>query len=236
MSIKYVLFDLDGTLLPLNQDEFVKMYFGLLSKKMADHGYEPDALIKAIWSGMKAMHKNESSATNEEIFWNEFCKNFGQKARNNEPCFAEFYENEFQTIKSICGFKKEADEIIKYLKSKGVTIVLATNPVFPRIATLSRMRWAGLDINDFALVTTYVNSYSCKPNLRYYKNILEAIGAKEHECLMVGNDVAEDMIVESLGLKVFLMTDCLINKEEKEISHYPQGGFEQLKDYLETVL
>ena len=35
MNIKAVLFDLDGTLLPMDQDIFVKSYFGLLAKKLS---------------------------------------------------------------------------------------------------------------------------------------------------------------------------------------------------------
>ena len=55
------------------------------------------------------------------------------------------------------------------------------------------------------------------------------------ECLMVGNDVSEDMIAETLGMKVFLLTDCLINKENKDISLYPHGGFEELLAFIETL-
>ena len=35
MSIKTVMFDLDGTLLPMDQDEFTRYYFGLLVRKLA---------------------------------------------------------------------------------------------------------------------------------------------------------------------------------------------------------
>ena len=35
MSINAILFDLDGTLLPMDQDLFMKYYFGELAKKLA---------------------------------------------------------------------------------------------------------------------------------------------------------------------------------------------------------
>ena len=50
-QIKVVLFDLDGTLLPMDQDEFVKAYFGGIAKKLAPYGYEPNKLVKSIWAG-----------------------------------------------------------------------------------------------------------------------------------------------------------------------------------------
>ena len=52
---------------------------------------------------------------------------------------------------------------------------------------------------------------------------------------MVGNDVNEDMVAEKLGMKVFLLTDCIINKDNKDISVYPNGGFDQLKEFIEKL-
>ena len=131
--------------------------------------------------------------------------------------------------------KTEPDQVIAKLKVKGLTLALATNPIFPAIATESRMRWAGLDQNDFVLYTTYENSRFCKPNPEYYRDILNQLGAQPQECLMVGNDVTEDMVAQTLGMQVFLLTDCLINKQGKDISAYPQGSFDQLLAYIDTL-
>lgn len=59
--LKAILFDLDGTLLPMDQDAFVNGYFKLLAKKMVPYGYEPEKLIKAIWQGTAAMIKNNGT-------------------------------------------------------------------------------------------------------------------------------------------------------------------------------
>ena len=53
---------------------------------------------------------------------------------------------------------------------------------------------------------------------------------------MVGNDVNEDMIASKLGMKVFLVTDCLINADNKDISIYPHGNFDDLERYLQQIL
>ena len=52
---------------------------------------------------------------------------------------------------------------------------------------------------------------------------------------MVGNDVGEDMIAQKLGCKVFLLTDCIINKANEDISAYPQGGFAELLQYINKL-
>lgn len=67
--IKVILFDLDGTLLPMDQEIFVKTYFGLIAQKLAPYGYQPKELIEAVWAGTKAMVKNDGRKTNEEVFW-----------------------------------------------------------------------------------------------------------------------------------------------------------------------
>ena len=72
MHITTVLFDLDGTLLPMDQDEFLKVYFGLLVQKMAPHGYEARHLINAVWTGTAAMVGNDGRRSNEEVFWECF--------------------------------------------------------------------------------------------------------------------------------------------------------------------
>lgn len=234
-TIKTVLFDLDGTLLPMDQDVFTSGYFKLLIKKAAPYGYEPEKLIKSIWRGTGAMVKNNGDRTNEEAFWREFTSLYGEKAERDKALFEEFYANDFKNAQHTCGYTPAAKECIEILKEKGLTAVLATNPIFPKTATEIRMKWAGVSPDDFALYTTYENVCFCKPNLNYYKDVLSRIGAKAEDCLMVGNDVDEDMVAENLGMSVFLLTDCMINKSGKDISGYPHGDFGDLKKLLRSL-
>ncbi|MBQ2720385.1 MAG: HAD family hydrolase, partial [Clostridia bacterium] len=134
-----------------------------------------------------------------------------------------------------CGFAPNAKKIVDGLCERGFEVVLATNPIFPPVATLSRISWAGLSAESFSLITNYSNSSYCKPNPKYYREILSKIGKAPEECLMVGNDVEEDMVAQSLGMKVFLLTDCIINKKDRDISVYPHGGFDDLAAYLQTI-
>lgn len=236
MSIKAVLFDLDGTLLPLEQDEFVKAYFGLLSKNLYKLGFDPERLIKTVWTGTKAMMANDGKVSNEKVFWQVFCNEYGTDATKYEPDFARFYETDFNNVKAVCGFNESAAKAVKKIKDLGINLVLATSPVFPLIATKSRAKWAGIDINDFSLVTTYENSCHCKPNIEYYKDILSTLNLNAEECLMVGNDVDEDMIAEKLGINVFLLNEHIVNRQNADITRYPQGNFEQLINFIEQSL
>ncbi len=235
MKITTVLFDLDGTLLPMDQDVFVKDYFGRIAAKLAPQGYEPKLLIDTIWRGTAAMVKNDGSWINEEAFWEYAVSVYGEKILQDKHFFDEFYEQEFDKVKAVCGYHPAAAEIVHSLKEKGFRVALATNPIFPARATQWRIQWAGLRPEDFELYTTYENSCHSKPNPDYYRDILVKLGVQPEECLMVGNDVGEDMVAKQLGMQVFLLTDCLINKTGKDIEQYPHGGFEELKKYLSEL-
>ena len=235
MAIKAVLFDLDGTLLPMDLEQFIKGYFGLLTKGMASRGFDAKKFSAALINGVNAMLDNNGKKTNEDIFWQTFESVYGEEARSREPLFNEFYNGEFQTLSSFCGVIEEAAECVRAVKNMGYRVVLATNPVFPPIATESRIRWAGLLPSDFEFYTNYTNSSYSKPNPKYYTEIAKKLDLSPSECLMVGNDVDDDMIAEKVGMKVYLLPEHLININNKSISEYNYGTLENLLVFLENI-
>ena len=229
--LKYILFDLDGTMLPMDQDKFVKFYFQELCKRFCEPlDMDDRTLVKSVWKATESMIKNDGSKPNIEAFWKTFAKLCGKEVLDHIKDFDDFYVNEFNNCKSVCKYNPNVPEAIKTLISKGYTLIAATNPLFPKQATYNRLGWAGVKPEDFVLVTTYENSSSCKPNTLYFEEILEKLGAQPSECMMVGNDVDEDMLsAGSLGMDTFLVTDCLINRSEKPIAGFRRGSF---RDFL----
>ena len=61
--ITTILFDLDGTLLPMDQDVFVAAYMKGLATTAAPYGYESDKFVKAVMTGTVAMIKNDGRKT-----------------------------------------------------------------------------------------------------------------------------------------------------------------------------
>ena len=235
MSIKAVLFDLDGTLLPMDQDEYLKAYFKGLATKMAPAGFAPKPLINAVWAGSEAMIKNDGRRSNEEVFWKSFVEVLGDKVLSNKHLLDDFYLNEYEEIKSICGYREESKQMINLLKSKGIRVILATNPLFPAVATEHRIRWAGLEPEDFELYTTYENIGYCKPNLEYYRDILRRCNLAAQDCLMVGNDVDDDMVTTNLGMQTYLLTNDLINKNNVPLENFTHGTAKELLEYFKTL-
>lgn len=234
--IKYVLFDLDGTLLPMDQDLFVKAYFKELSKRICPLGYTPEALVQAVWHGMKQMLQNDGSRTNEAVFWDAFCQACGEGILQHKPVFDDFYRTDFNKVQAVCGFTPLAQETVRLIRDSGVSTVVATLPVFPLSAIEARLRWASVDPALMQYITCYEDCCFTKPNPAFYREVLEKLGAAPEECLMVGNSVEEDMVAAQEGLSVFLLTDCLINEHHADISIYPHGTFEDLQAYWRTHL
>ena len=214
---------------------FLKAYMKGLAGKIAPLGYEPGKLIDTVLKGTGVVIANNGQETNETVFWRFFCSVFGEEALQHLPVFEEFYRDEFQQVSATCGCDARAAKLIAGLKEKGYRLVLATNPLFPAVATHSRVRWAGLNVADFEWITTYENASFCKPNVQYYEEIVKKLGLNPVQCLMVGNDVGEDMIAGKLGMKTFLLTDNLINRGDEDIEAYPHGSFEELERYIGSL-
>ena len=236
MSIKVVLFDLDGTLLPIDQSEFIKQYFKGLVTCAAMHGYDIEAAKAALSQGIKYIATNDGSRSGEVAFWDGFCEVIGEERSVLEGYFEKFYQNDFDKLISLARPTEKARATVEAVKALGLRVVLATSPYFPRVATYKRVRWAGFEPTDFELVTTYENSCHAKPAIEYYSDLAKTLGVAPEECLMVGNDAFEDMIAENIGMKVSLMPDCLINSKDIDISKYPQGDFDALTDFVKTLI
>lgn len=231
-KITTVLFDLDGTLLPFEQEEFIHSYFKRLATKLVPMGFEKDTLIKAIWSGMEAMIRNDGTKTNEVAFWEVFEGLLQTKRELLEEVFLDFYQNEFDAVKEVVTEDINRRPLIENLKSKGYQLILATNPVFPREAVATRLSWIQLSLEDFSYVTTFENSNYCKPSLGYYQNILKAIGKQPEECVMIGNNTLEDMISGKLGISTGLVTTNLENQNNYDINQYTHGTLEEVVEKL----
>ena len=168
-----VLFDLDGTLLPMELEEFTNTYFALLAKKAAPFGYEPKPLVAAVWKGTKAMVKNDGSELNCSRFWEVFSQEMGRESLKLREPFDEFYAKEFHGAKTATWENPLAKKAVDGLKKRGFELMLATNSLFPAVGVNTRLSWVGLSLSDFSYVTTYENSSYCKPNPDYFGEILE---------------------------------------------------------------
>lgn len=233
--LRAILFDLDGTLLAMDQAAFVSAYFKELAAAAAPLGYGKDELIRALWKGTGAMLKNDGRRTNRERFWDDFAGALGEHRRADEPHFDRFYANEFDNARRCVKPRKSARPELEELRRKGYMLALATNPMFPRAGIERRLDWAGLDAKLFDHVTDYENAHFSKPNPLYYREVLAAMDLAPEEAMMIGNNPVDDMAAAELGIGVFLVTDFLENERGVDISPFPQGDYERMLGMLREL-
>ena len=202
---------MDGTLLPMDQGRFIKGYIEALAAKVASVT-PAQPFINALLEATAAMvMQPEAGQKNEERFWRHFYRRLPLPPGKLEPLVNEFYRQEFDSLQNVTCVAAAAAEAVKTVKKAGRTAVLATNPLFPRLAVEKRLAWAGVALEEFAHITTYESEYYCKPDVRYYQDVLARQNVLPEECLMVGNDVEEDLVAGTIGVQTVLVTDCLIN-------------------------
>jgi len=233
--IDTLLFDLDGTLLPLDMEKFTLRYFEELCNKFSTI-IEPKLLQEAIWASIKYMVCNtEREKTNMECFFEDFRTRVNYDLGKLIPIFDEFYNKDFVNIKDVSNPSPLVIELIEILKNNGYDLVIATNPLFPRDAIYHRIAWAGLNIDDFMLVTTYENMHFCKPNVQYYEEILEMIDKRPENTMMVGNDVQEDIVASQLGIKTYLIEDCLIDRKNPVYTPDFRGNLNDFYNFVKKL-
>ena len=233
--INTILFDLDGTLLNFSQKDFLGVYFTELSKVFIRLGLDAEKSIAAVWAGTKAMILNDGGKLNANRFWEGFAGQMGlegTKLAEVEAACDSFYTNEFNIVKSVLKPSDISERLVRKMASKGYTVVLATNPLFPQCAVETRLGWTGLGIQDFLLVTHYSNSSFCKPNPEYFREVFTKINRSPEQCIMIGNNPGEDMVAGTLGAETFLVTDCLENDTGLCIEAFRKGSLAELESYL----
>ncbi len=235
MRYQAILFDLDGTLLPMELEPFAKIYLGALAKELAPFGLTPETLFKPFWAATKAMMVNTTGKTNADVFWETFSGLTGVQREAVEPICDAFYSTGFQASRAATKENPLAKEAVRLAREKADKVVLATNPLFPMAGQKTRLSWLGLTPEDFDLVTCYTSDRHCKPNPAYFVDVCQRLSLDPEKCLMIGNDDKEDMqCASSLGMDCFLVTDCRLIDQENPWQGR-MGTFAEMVEMLQKL-
>ncbi len=232
MRYQAIMFDLDGTLLPMDLEGFIKAYFGALAKELAPFGLTPEQLFKPFWAATKAMMTNTTGRLNSDVFWDTFTAMTGLERAKVEPICDAFYAVGFQGARIATGENPLAVEAVHAAREKADKVILATNPLFPMAAQRTRLSWIGLTPEDFDLVTCYTTDRYSKPNPAYFDDICARLDLDPKQCLMIGNDDKEDMACATArGMDCYLVTDCRLPDQE----HPWTGAMGTFADMVEML-
>ncbi|HSK47745.1 MAG TPA: HAD family hydrolase [Coriobacteriia bacterium] len=221
--LKAVLFDLDGTLLDIDLEPFLRDYFALLGPVVARllDSADPAIGLAAVVRGTEAMSGVHPGQTNRDVFNSTFIEMTGLDLGVGEAArsIAAFYEEQFPSLQRSHRQRDGAADAVAASRELGLKVALATNPIFPHAAIQERARWAGFDLDDFDFVTSYENSYACKPSPEYFRRVASELGVSPSECMMVGDDAVLDLGSVDAGMRSFYVgpsRDPLL----REVAHW----------------
>ncbi len=230
-----VLFDLDGTLLDIDMDLFIQRYFKEMIYMARESGLKTEGLIEKLWKATEAMIENKDpQLTNQQVFEQNFFKNSDHPPEVLQLFFDDFYDQSFDQLQESVGPFPETRSVMDEVFARDCKVVIATQPVFPDKAIRKRLNWAGVGDFDYHLITTYEVMHFTKPHTEYYLEIAESLGVKPEECLMVGNDVGEDLTAAQAGMKTFLVKERLRNQHDLPIKVDWQGYLPDLLAFVKN--
>jgi len=202
-----VLFDLDGTLLAIDIYELIGLYFGALAPVIAPIlQVDADTAIKVVGGGTEAMMAPHQG-TNREVFDTYIEQMTGVDLRDKAHArtIETFYREVFPTLQGSARPIQGARSAVEAVLARGLPLGIATQPIFPALATKARLAWAGLGDIDLPIVSSYENSSSTKPHLAYFAEMARRIGVATEKCIMVGDDPVLDMSASQLGMQTFFV-------------------------------
>lgn len=234
VQMKAILFDLDGTLLPMDIEKFMKLYFYEMGN-VFEGVLEREDLVNKIMAATKTMVLDTSERTNEAVFMEAYEQMIEEDLSFHRERLDQFYSTTYSKVQVSSQVSEPMVEAVGILKEKGYRILCVTNPLFPKGAILDRIRWAGLEPEVFDYITSFEENRYCKPQLKLYEEVLKMNGLKGEDCMMVGNDVQEDMIASQLGMTTYLVEDYMMHRTDDpyEVDH--QGSAEEFLAFVKSL-
>ena len=204
MTFKALLIDFDNTLVLFNEDEFLVNYAEKAYPYLAEY-FDQSTFFQKLLQSTVIMIRNDGSMTNVEMFTNHFISGSDLSYEECLNRFRKFYTESFRQLGNQVHVVPYARKLIKRVLQEGLQVVIATNPIFPELATQIRLEWANIADLDITMSTHAENMSYCKPRPEYYRSILNYINQKPEYCLMAGNDPISDLAASVLGIKTFLV-------------------------------
>ena len=89
-TYRAIFFDLDGTLLPMELDEFLGAYFEAIANFVAAHGLDAATFSAGLKAGIKAMAVHDDGRTNADAYWEAFFSHADRDAADWDELLAGF--------------------------------------------------------------------------------------------------------------------------------------------------
>lgn len=233
-QVQAVFFDLDGTLVDVDMQLFVAGYLRRLTEQMSNQ-VDPVKASRVLHQAVSAMFANtDAEKTLETILYDVLKMELGMSAEDYLEALERFCQEDLDSLRPLVKGHPLSSRLIDTSLARGWKVVLATNPIFPRVVVDARLDWGTLDREAFHHVTSYETAHFCKPSPAFFEELLETMNVPAEACLMVGNDVLHDLSASQVGIRTCLLTPWCIKRPGTTFKADWQGGHEELLMLLGT--
>ena len=232
--VKYLLVDLDGTLLgnrnlPLSVD-FALRTMGTLRK----YGGWRKA-VGTLLAINEALRKPSKDITNDNRVVALFSKRTGLDPEEARKLLREGVGSIFPKLKKHFFPVPGSRDFLDWACTR-YPLTLATNPVWPQEIVELRVRWAGIDPSIFRSMTHVKRMHACKPTQEYYTEVLEQEGIKAEDCMLIGDDEKMDLPATRVGIRVYIVGEypkVAPIKTPRQKAPAWRGNYADLQKHLE---
>lgn len=210
--IRAALFDLDGTLVEVDMQEFIPIYLRRLAARLPTAG-EPRRTLQTLQRAVLALL---APAAGDCSLEEQLRARLAEELQLPWPVYqaglAAFCREDLPELQPLVRPHPLARALVETCLARGWRVALATNPIFPRTVIEARLAWGGLADLPFQPVTSYETSRHCKPHGGFFTDLLGTLGLPPQACLMVGNDSLQDLAAGQLGIRTCLLTTWRIDR------------------------
>lgn len=230
---KVIIFDLDGTLIDSvgiwNEiDRRLIAQVGTIAVGEEDIGKQRDEKLKEY-----------SKHGDAYLLYCGFLKEKYVSSLSKEEIKKLRYEIADNYLRNVVDYKPQAEEVLKYLKRKGFTLVIASTTNENTIETYKKQNQNIIQKANFDDIFTLVYSKGAvkelKPNPEVHYKILRELGVKPEECLIIEDALIGIEAARNAGIDVAVMYDKYSDGNRDEINRLAQYKFKDFAEMLSII-